>query len=203
MAKLKSIAVFCGSSEGFHPIYGQIAQRLGACLAENNITLVYGGAKVGLMGRVAEGALEADGAVVGIIPEDLVLKEICHDGITELRVVSTMHQRKQAVADLAEAFILLPGGAGSLEEFFEIWSWAQLGLHMKPIGILNVNSYYDDLISLGKKMVAEKFVKSEYWSLLQIDDSPEKLLGKLFSAKIDYVSTKWMSLDSNQDRSRK
>ena len=143
MQKLKSVAVFCGSHSGNKAIYSQTARNLGRCLAENGITLIYGGAKVGLMGHVAEGALEADGAVVGVIPEQLVYKEIVHDGITELTIVSTMHQRKQAIVDLADAFILLPGGAGSLEEFFEAWTWAQLGLHMKPMGILNVDGFYD------------------------------------------------------------
>ena len=192
MAKLKSVAVFCGSNHGNAPIYGQIAQRLGRCLAENGITLIYGGAKVGLMGRVAEGALDADGAVVGIIPEHLVAKEISHDGITELKIVGTMHQRKQAIVDLADAFVLLPGGIGSLEEFFEVWTWAQLGLHMKPMGILNVNGYYDDLLAMCEKTVTTQFVKRMHYDIIQVAEKPEQLIGKLAAAKMDFVP-KWLS----------
>lgn len=173
MSKLKSIAVFCGSREGNKAIYGQVAQCLGRCLADNSITLVYGGAKIGLMGRVAEGALDADGAVVGIMPEHLVQKEIAHSGITELKIVQTMHQRKQAMVDLADAFILLPGGVGSLEEFFEVWTWAQLGLHMKPIGILNIDGFYDDLIAMCKKAVDQEFVKKTITTLFKLLKNPK------------------------------
>lgn len=192
MAKLKSVAVFCGSHNGNAAIYGQVAQQLGRCLAENGITLVYGGAKVGLMGRVAEGALDADGAVVGVIPEHLVTKEISHEGITELKVVSTMHQRKQAIVDLADAFILLPGGIGSLEEFFEVWTWAQLGLHMKPMGILNIDGYYDDLLKMCEKTVQKQFVKRMHYDIIQVAEQPAKLVGKLVAAKMDFVP-KWLS----------
>ena len=189
--RLKSIAVFCGSNEGNKPVYGQVAQCLGRCLADNSITLIYGGAKVGLMGRVADGALDADGAVVGVIPEHLVQKEISHEGITELKIVSTLHQRKQAMADLADAFILLPGGVGSLEEFFEIWTWAQLGLHMKPMGILNIDGFYDELLVMCEKLVENGFVKKTHHDIIQIAENPEELIGKLVSCKMDYVP-KWM-----------
>ncbi len=192
MAKLKSVAVFCGSNEGNKAIYGQVAQCLGRCLADNSITLVYAGAKVGLMGRVADGALDADGAVVGIIPEHLVAKEISHEGISELKVVSTMHQRKQAMADLADAFILLPGGIGSLEEFFEIWTWAQLGLHMKPMGILNIDGFYDPLLAMCQKTVDHEFVKKMHYDIIQVAEKPEELIGKLMACKMDYVP-KWIS----------
>lgn len=189
--RLKSIAVFCGSHEGNKPIYGQVAQCLGRCLADNSITLIYGGAKVGLMGRVADGALDADGAVVGIIPEHLVQKEISHEGITELKIVSTLHQRKQAMADLADAFILLPGGVGSLEEFFEIWTWAQLGLHMKPMGILNIDGFYDELLAMCEKLVEHEFVKKIHHDIIQIAEKPEDLIGKLMTCKMDYAP-KWV-----------
>ena len=176
---MKSICVFCASSMGNNPVYGETAFELGKTLAENNIDLIYGGAQVGLMGKLADGALSKNGRVTGIIPEFLKTKEIEHNGLTELISVNTMHERKSGMHKMSDGFIALPGGFGTMEELFEILTWAQLSLHKKPIGILNINGYYDPLIQLIEKMIDEHLLKNEYKGILLISDSIEDLLSQM------------------------
>lgn len=159
---MRKIAVFCGSSDGISMEYKEAAKRLGEELARHNIGLVYGGASVGVMGAVADAVLENGGHVTGIMPRFLEEREISHKGLTELIVVESMHDRKAKMAELADGFIMLPGGPGTLEEFFEIFTWAQLGLHQKPFGFLNVNRYYDPLLTLFDHMVKEGFLQEKY-----------------------------------------
>ncbi|WP_160031533.1 TIGR00730 family Rossman fold protein [Paenibacillus sp. An7] len=159
---MRKIAVFCGSSDGASIEYKEAAKRLGEELARHNIGLVYGGASVGVMGAVADAVLENGGHVTGIMPRFLEEREISHKSLTELIVVESMHERKAKMAELADGFIMLPGGPGTLEEFFEIFTWAQLGLHQKPFGFLNVNRYYDPLLTLFDHMVKEGFLQEKY-----------------------------------------
>ncbi|WIV17362.1 TIGR00730 family Rossman fold protein [Paenibacillus polygoni] len=159
---MRKIAVFCGSSDGTSEEYKEAARRLGQELARRNIGLVYGGASVGVMGAVADAVLENGGHVTGIMPRFLEEREISHKSLTELIVVESMHERKAKMAELADGFIMLPGGPGTLEEFFEIFTWAQLGLHQKPFGFLNVNRYYDPLLTLFNHMVKEGFLQEKY-----------------------------------------
>lgn len=172
------MCVFCGSSAG-RVRHVEVATEVGRALAERGIELVYGGGRVGTMGAVADGALTAGGSVIGVIPQRLVQWEIAHDGLTELHVVDTMHQRKALMADLSDAFVALPGGAGTLDELFEIWTWAQLGLHAKPIGLLNVDGFYDHLIAMIDHMVAEGFLKAPYRDMVLVDDDVERLLNRM------------------------
>ncbi len=174
-----AVCVFCGSSPGARPAYRDAAEALGRALAAQGRTLVYGGGNVGLMGAGADAALAAGGRVISVIPRHLVEREVGHNGVTELRVVDSMHERKQLMADLADAFVLLPGGLGSLEEFFEVWTWGQLGLHRKPYGLLNVAGYFDPLLAFLDHAVAERFVRSEHRDLVLVDDDPERLLARL------------------------
>lgn len=174
-----AVCIFCGSSAGARPSYRTAAEALGRALASQHRTLVYGGGNVGLMGAVADAALAGGGRVVGVIPQHLVAREVAHRGLTELRVVESMHERKQLMADLADAFVLLPGGLGSLEEFFEVWTWGQLGLHRKPYGLLNVDGYYDPLLALLDHAVAERFVRPEHRGLLLVDEDAMRLLARL------------------------
>ena len=153
----RRICVFCGSNPGVNPAYKNAAAGLGRLLAERKIELVYGGGNIGLMGVLADAALEASGRVIGVIPESLMAKEVGHQGLTELRVVGSMHERKALMADLAEGFIALPGGYGTFEEFCEVVTWSQLGLHAKPCGVLNVEKYYDPLLALFDHAVKEGF----------------------------------------------
>ena len=158
---MKSVAVYCGSSSGNQPLYTQQAQAMGQELATRGLTLVYGGGRVGLMGAVADATLGAGGRVVGVIPRFLADKELAHPGCTELHVVDTMHQRKLLMADLAEGFVALPGGFGTLEELFEVLTWGQLGLHGKPVGLLNATGFYDPLLALLDHMVGQEFLRAE------------------------------------------
>jgi len=176
------ICVFCGSSAG-RVRHVRAAAEAGRLLARRGIEVVYGGGRVGTMGAVADGALNAGGPVIGVIPHHMVEWEIAHDGLTELHVVDTMHQRKALMADLSDAFVALPGGAGTLDEFFEIWTWAQLELHAKPIGLLNVGGYYDHLIAMIDHMVSEGFLKPAYREMVLVDDDLERLLDRF----TDYV----------------
>lgn len=173
------ICVFCGSSTGSRPGYAEAAADFGRLLAGRGIGLVYGGATVGTMGVVADAALTAGGQVYGVIPKQLVDWEIAHRGVTELYEVDDMHQRKAMMSDLADAFVALPGGAGTLEELFEVWTWAQLGLHAKPIGLLDVDGYYSRLWPMLDHMVAEGFLRPDYRDALQLDADPVRLLEKL------------------------
>lgn len=173
---MKAICVFCGSNVGRDPAYQQAAVAVGTALAKAGLALVYGGGKVGLMGAVADAALAAGGKVAGVMPRALVEREIAHAGLSELHVVESMHQRKTMMADLADAFIALPGGAGTLEEFFEQWTWALLGIHRKPCGLLNVKGYYSPLITMLQNIVAEDFVAERYVEMLVIESAIEPML---------------------------
>jgi uncharacterized protein (TIGR00730 family) len=175
---MKRICVFCGSSPGTGSEYLQAAKELGYALASKNIGLVYGGAKVGMMGRIAESVLEKGGEVIGVIPKGLVEREVAFTGLADLRVVGSMHERKALMADLSDGFIALPGGLGTIEEFFEVVTWAQLGIHPKPCGLLNVRQYYNKLMDFLDHTVSEKFVELEHRSMILVDEDPERLLQK-------------------------
>ncbi len=180
---MNSICVFCGSHPGNDPAYAEAAQNLGRTLAERNTTLVYGGGHVGLMGVVADAALGAGGEVVGVMPRALVDREIGHTGLTELHVVGSMHERKALMSKLSEGFIALPGGNGTLEEFFEVLTWAQLGEHEKPCGLLNVSGYYDPLLAVFDRMVDRAFLKDEHRELVLVEENPSALLQRFESYK--------------------
>ncbi|WP_294294257.1 TIGR00730 family Rossman fold protein [uncultured Chryseobacterium sp.] len=189
---MKSITVFCGSSFGSDDIYKEQATLLGQTLARQDIQLVYGGADVGLMGAVADGALNSNGKVIGVLPHFLQSKEIAHKQLTELILVETMHERKTKMNDLCDGVIVLPGGYGTLEEFFEMITWAQLGLHQKPIGILNIDGFYDDLIRMVQTMVDKGFLKQVNRDMLLISDRIEDLLEMMKNYKAPTVG-KWIS----------
>ncbi len=173
------IAIYCGSASGSKPEYLEAATTLGHYFAEQGIDLVYGGGKVGLMGTIADAVLEAGGQVFGFIPKALEDKEIAHTGLTSLTVVPDMHTRKAAMADLADAFVAMPGGAGTLEEIFEAWTWAQLGYHAKPCAFYNVAGFYDPLFSMVDTMIETGFVKQEYSDMLIKTDRPETLIERI------------------------
>jgi uncharacterized protein (TIGR00730 family) len=177
-ALVKSVCVFCGSNVGRDPAYLKAAVSAGEALARAGLTLVYGGGKVGLMGAVADAALASGGRVVGVMPRALFEREIAHSAVSELRVVETMHERKQTMASLADGFLALPGGAGTFEEFFEQWTWAQLGIHGKPVGLLDVNAYFQPLLALIDKIVAEGFMAQTYRDMLIVEPSVAPLLGR-------------------------
>ena len=179
MPPARAICVFCGSSPGADPAFVAAAEALGRAVATSGRALVYGGSKIGLMGAVANAALVAGGRVTGVIPRSLVEKEIAHESLTELRVVAGMHDRKAAMADLADAFVALPGGLGTLEEFFEVWTWALLGLHAKPVALLRVPGFFDPLIQFLDSLVAHGFVRREHRDLLIVEDHPVSLLARL------------------------
>jgi uncharacterized protein (TIGR00730 family) len=184
------ICVFCGSSPGAGPAYLEQATALGALLAERGIGLVYGGASVGTMGAVADGALAAGGEVVGVIPEHLSRVEISHAGLTELHVVADMHERKAKMAALADGFLALPGGVGTLEELFEIWTWAQLGLHAKPLGLVDIGGFYRPLWTFVEHMVTEGFVRPQHRDLVSMDADPRVLLDR-FAEHTPTTTVKW------------
>ena len=188
---LQSICVFCGSSTGSNPAYRQAADSLGRAIAATGRRLVYGGGNVGLMGVLADAVLEQGGEVVGVIPRHLVDLEVAHQSLTDLRVVDSMHQRKQLMADLAEGFVVLPGGLGTLEEFFEVWTWGQLGLHRKPYGLLNVASYFDSLLAFLDHSVSERFVRPDHRRLLLMAEDPMELLHRLDTYAVP-LSPKWI-----------
>ncbi|WP_159478097.1 TIGR00730 family Rossman fold protein [Chryseobacterium sp. 18068] len=188
---MKSITVFCGSSFGSDEIYKEQATLLGQTLAKQNIQLIYGGANVGLMGAVADGILQEGGKAIGVLPHFLQSKEIAHQDLTELILVETMHERKTKMNDLCDGVIVLPGGYGTLEEFFEMITWAQLGLHKKPIAILNINGFYDDLIKLVQNMVDKGFLKQINQEMLLVSDSIDELLEKMRNYQAPTVG-KWI-----------
>ena len=179
MSRLKRICVFCGSSAGSRPAYAAAARELGSTLGERGVSVVFGGGKVGLMGVLADAALAAGGQAIGVIPEALVAREIAHNGLTKLHVVHSMHERKTLMADLADAFIALPGGYGTFEEFFEAVTWTQLGIHQKPCGLLNIGGYYDALLALLDRAVADGFVREPNRSLVLDAPDVQALLAKL------------------------
>jgi hypothetical protein len=173
------ICVFTGSRHGARPEYAEAARRLGRALVERKYGLVYGGGKVGLMTVIADTMLEMKGNVTGVIPGALVTKEVVHRGLSELRIVESMHERKAVMADLSDGFIAMPGGIGTMEEFFEVLSWAQLGIHNKPCALLNAGGYYQPLINFLDHAVAEDFLKPKHRSLLFVEEEPEKLMDRI------------------------
>jgi uncharacterized protein (TIGR00730 family) len=193
---MKSIAVFCASSLGSNKIYEQAARSAGQTLVRAGLRVVYGGGNVGLMGVLADSALAAGGEVIGVIPRSLLEREVGHKGLTELYVVETMHERKQKMADISEAFLALPGGAGTLEEIFEQWTWAQLGIHANPCGFLNVNHYFDPLRAMIDHMVAEGFTGPAFASMLAIEDDLEVLLDRF--RNFQPVARKWSELHQTE-----
>lgn len=194
MNKLEKICVFCGSSEGNDLAITDAAKKLGEIFADRNITLVYGAAKIGLMGNIAKSVLDKKGKVIGIIPSFLKRKEVVHLGLTELITTENMHERKLKMQETSDGFIALPGGMGTLEELFEIITWLQLGLHQKPIGLLNVNGFYNDLIKMVETMVRKGFLSMDNYNLLLVDSDPEQLLQKMEEFKRPDVP-KWLNED--------
>lgn len=188
--KINNLAVFCGSSTGTDGIYIEYAEKLGEELAQRNRTLIYGGAKVGCMGALADTSLTHGGRVVGVIPKKLKNVEIAHDQLTELHIVETMHERKSKMADLADGFVALPGGAGTLEEWFEVFTWAQLGYHAKPCGLLNVNGFFDPLIAMLDHTITQGFMNKIYRDMIIIASDPKTLLEKMDAYHPNYA-TKW------------
>ena len=170
------ICVYCGSSMGRHPAFEEAAQLLGQTIGETGCELIYGGGNVGLMGVVADAALAAGARVIGVIPHALLIRELGHNGLTELIAVDTMHERKHKMAELADAFIALPGGIGTMEEFFEVFTWLQLRFHAKPIGLLNTQGYYDDLLQFLDRMVTTGFLSRDHRDLLRVETDPVRLL---------------------------
>lgn len=190
------ICVFTGSSEGRRSSYRAGAVELGATLVARGFDLVYGGARVGLMGAVADAVLAAGGQVIGVIPEALVAREVAHTGLTDLRVVASMHERKALMAELSDGFIAMPGGWGTFEELFEVLTWAQLGLHRNPVGLLNVEGYFDPLLAFLRHAVTEQFVRTEFDHLLRVADSPIELLDR-FEAYEPPPLRKWIDRASS------
>jgi uncharacterized protein (TIGR00730 family) len=188
---LRSVCVFCGSSVGANQAYRQAAARLGRALAVTRRRLVFGGGGVGLMGVLADAVLDHGGEAVGVIPRHLVDLEVGHTRLSDLRIVESMHQRKQLMAELADGFVILPGGLGTLEEFFEVWTWGQLGLHRKPYGVLNVESYFDPLLAFLDHAVHERFVFPEHRQLLVVASEPDALLAALDLHRVP-ATPKWI-----------
>jgi uncharacterized protein (TIGR00730 family) len=189
---MKSIVVFCGSSDGYNEVYKETAYQLGAFLAERNIRIVYGGAKVGLMGALAEGSLANGGKVIGVIPDFLCTKEVVHEGLTELITVKTMHDRKMKMHELSDGIIAMAGGWGTMEELFEMMTWAQLGLHPKPIGLLNVNGFYEPLLALLGIMTEEGFLKEVYRSMIQVSGDIIELIELMDNYEVP-ILPKWIT----------
>jgi uncharacterized protein (TIGR00730 family) len=191
---MKRICVFAGSNSGSHAGYISATQELGRALVQRHIGLVYGGARVGLMGRLADAVLSAGGHVTGVIPEALVAKEVAHTTLSDLRVVASMHARKSLMADLSQGFIALPGGWGTLEEFFEVLTWGQLGLHQKPCGLLNVQGYFDRLLSFIDHGIEERFVRHENRSMVLVSGDVNELLN-LFDEYVPPHIDKWIDAE--------
>jgi uncharacterized protein (TIGR00730 family) len=192
---MKRICVFCGSNPGANPVYMETAARVGEFLAAENVELVYGGGRVGLMGKIADTVLARGGKVIGIIPEDLAIKEVAHQGLTELYVVNSMHERKAMMADFADGFIALPGGFGTFEEFCEIITWAQLGIHQKPCALLNVNGFYDHLIAMFDFSTNENFIREDHRRLVLIESEIEKLYEQMKNYRPPKIE-KWLDKES-------
>jgi uncharacterized protein (TIGR00730 family) len=194
MSGIRRICVYCGANVGARPAYAEAARRLGRVLGERGLGLVYGGGNVGLMGVLADAALAAGAEVIGVIPRALVARELGHQGITELRVVETMHERKAVLAELADAFVALPGGLGTLDELFEAMTWAQLGLHQKPIGLLEVDGFFAPLVAYLDRAVTEGFVRAEHRAALTVASEPEELLERFATYRLPNVG-KWLGRD--------
>jgi uncharacterized protein (TIGR00730 family) len=191
------VCVFCGSSPGADPAFADAAESLGRELARRGIRLVYGGGRVGLMGVLAESALRSGGEVHGVITRALRDKEVAHLGLTTLRIVATMHERKAAMADEAEAFVMLPGGFGTLDEFFEALTWTQLGIHAKPCGILNVGGFFDPLLELFEAATRQRFIRAEHRDMVVVGADPVSMIERL-AAWVPVTAGKW--LDSGELR---
>jgi uncharacterized protein (TIGR00730 family) len=189
---VKSACIFCGSSPGARPQYTEATEDLAALLVKNGITLVYGGAAVGLMGRLADTVLSEGGEAVGVMPRSLVEREIAHLGLTDLHIVESMHERKALMAELSDAFVALPGGLGTLDELFEIYTWAQLGLHQKPCGLLNVEGYYDGIAGFLDHAVNERFVREEHRDMLIVEEDPAVMLRRLRFFDPAALTPKWI-----------
>jgi uncharacterized protein (TIGR00730 family) len=190
---LKRICVFCGSSVGVRPAYVDTARLLSAELVRRKLGLVYGGGQVGLMGTLADAALAHGGEVIGVIPGPLASRELAHPGLTEMRIVASMHERKATMASLVDGFIALPGGLGTLEETLEILTWAQLGIHRKPVGLLNVEGYYDGLLRFLSHAVREEFLRPEYFALLLFGDTPAELLDRFAAWDPPAMTRAWLT----------
>jgi uncharacterized protein (TIGR00730 family) len=191
---MKRVCVFCGSSHGVRPAYTEAARRMGALLAGRGITVVYGGGNVGLMGELADAALGAGGEVIGVIPRALADREVAHLGLTDLRIVSSMHERKAMMAELSDAFIAMPGGMGTYEEMFEVITWSQLGLHKKACGLLDVEGFYAPLVAFVDRAVSEGFIKAAHRGIVVSDADPVALLAKLERADVPDLP-KWIGKD--------
>ncbi len=192
---MKRICVFCGSNNGLNPVFVEAAIKVGEFFAQNNIELVYGGGRIGLMGKIADTVLANGGKVIGAIPESLAIKEVAHAGLTELHVVNSMHERKALMAELADGFIAMPGGFGTFEEFCEIITWAQLGIHSKPCALLNVNGFYDNLIALFDHSTEQSFVRDEHRKLVLVESEIEKLYQLMKDYKPPFIE-KWIDKKS-------
>ena len=190
---MKRVCVFCGSSAGERPAYADAARTLAGELVRRKLGLVYGGGSVGLMGALADAALAQGGEVIGVIPGPLASRELAHGGLTELRVVASMHERKSTMASLVDGFIALPGGLGTLEETLEILTWAQLGIHRKPVGVLNVEGYYDGLLRLLTHAMREGFVRPDYFALLLFADTPAEMLDRFAAWQPPELPRAWLA----------
>ncbi len=190
---MRCICVFCGSAVGANPAYADAARDMGRVLVERGISLVYGGGHVGLMGVIADTVLAAGGEAIGVIPHGLAVREVAHSRLTKLHVVGSMHERKAMMAELSDAFIAMPGGFGTYEEFFEAVTWTQLGVHRKPCGLLNVEGFYDPIVDFVDRAVSEQFVKPEYRAAILVDSDPARLVEKLGAANLPEVA-RWIGL---------
>lgn len=193
---MKRICVFCGSNSGLNPVFGEAAEEVGKFFVREDITLIYGGGRVGLMGRIADTVLQEGGRVIGVIPASLAEKEVAHQGLTELHIVGSMHQRKALMADLADGFIALPGGFGTFEEICEMITWAQLGFHAKPCALLNIAGFYDNLIALFDHSTAENFIRPIHRRLVLVESD----INRLFQLMNDFqppAIEQWIDRESN------
>ncbi|WP_041743236.1 TIGR00730 family Rossman fold protein [Collimonas fungivorans] len=188
---MKSLCVYCGSSPGATPVYAEAARGLAQAMVEQDIALVYGGGNVGLMGIIADEVLRLGGRATGVIPQALLQKELGHKGLTQLHIVKDMHERKAMMADLSDGFIAMPGGVGTLEELFEVFTWAQLGFHQKPIGLLNVDGFYDGLLQFIQHMVSQRFLKGEQAEILIAEAHAAELLQR-FKSFVPHLVPKWL-----------
>jgi hypothetical protein len=186
---MQRLCVFCGSSTGHDPAYAAFAAEVGRALAGRGIGIVYGGGRVGLMGRLADAALAAGGEVIGVIPQALLDREVGHRGLTQLRVVDSMHSRKALMSELSDGFVALPGGVGTLEELFEVWTWAQLGIHSKPCGLLDVDGFFAPLVGFLDGLVEKGFIHSKYRAILAVASTPQELLERF--AAYEPPAEKW------------
>jgi uncharacterized protein (TIGR00730 family) len=192
VSEIRRLAIFCGSNPGARPDYVQAARSFGRLLAQRGIGVVYGGSNVGLMAALADAMIDELGEIIGVIPRMLVEREVANTALTDLRVVESMHERKALMAELADGFIALPGGIGTLEEFFEIWTWGQLGMHAKPCGLLNVAGYFDPLLQFLDHAVAERFVREVHRSMVVVESAPAALLSRFESYEPPRV-VKWLN----------